>query len=256
MKTLIRHIGKIAGRLVPVLGIWVVSLPLYAASLQVTPTNLVFEPGDQSHRLWLINNGERTIQAQVRLFGWAQEQDREVLQASQAFALSPAMVSIPPGERQLVRVIRRPAQVNAAAQREASFRILVDELPVANGSGEQGVNFVFRYSLPLFVWPSAKMQLNPDVDLQWSLRNTETGVVLSLQNNGSKSAQIADLIFMSPPKQMTIKDGLFGYVLAGQTREWRLDNVDADVVTRTKSIRAVINGELVEHSIGGDAQAR
>lgn len=227
----------------------VLCTPVRAADLQVTPTFIQFVPGEQSQSLWLINSGQRTLQAQVRLFAWSQSADEDILQPSQDFAISPVIVSVAAGQRQLVRIIRRAGAVAMTPGSESSYRLLVDELPVASqGPARQGVQFVFRYSLPLFVSHAQVQDDNQLSALDWRYRPTPDGLVLRVSNPGQRHIQIAGLKLLADSQQLSVHKGLFGYVLAGQTREWpiKVDNQAAKAIDR---IRATVNGESVESSI-------
>ncbi len=233
----------ISGCLALLLGGLLGSPPVFAADLQVTPTSIEFSPGDQSQRLWLINSGNRTLQAQVRLFHWTQTLKEDVLQPSQAFALSPAMVSVAPGQRQLVRVIRRQATEDANEAVEGSFRILVDELPVARESGEPpGVQFVFRYSIPLFVSHNDAVKEAPAAKTTWMYKWIPGGLSLRVRNSGSQHIQISGLSLETASQKLSVHEGLFGYVLAGQTREWQVD-IEDSVKNDITRIKATINGQ-------------
>lgn len=80
--------------------------PALAAGLQVTPTSLTLQAKQSADGLWLSNTGSKPLQAQVRVYRWTQENDEERFEATRALAISPPMLELAPGARQLVRVIR------------------------------------------------------------------------------------------------------------------------------------------------------
>ncbi|WP_158215401.1 fimbrial biogenesis chaperone [Candidimonas nitroreducens] len=168
--------------------------------------------------LWLSNTGSVPLQAQVRVYQWEQQDGRDVLAPTTELAASPPMVSIGPGQRQMVRVIR--VGVGAApASTERSFRILVDEIPPA---GQSGIQFALRYSIPVFVAGSAAEPSKPV--LTWGVRRSGAAMVLQASNAGNGYAQITEASFkpQGAPEIMLSK-GLYGYVLAGKVRDWGID---------------------------------
>ncbi|WP_267120372.1 fimbrial biogenesis chaperone, partial [Xanthomonas sacchari] len=121
-----------------------------AASLQVAPTSVSLRAEETAQGLWLSNSGDVPLRAQVRVFRWQQRDGEDVLDPSDRIALSPPMLQLAPHARQLVRVIRLDP---APAAGEDAYRILVDELPSqdASGNASAGLQFVLRYSVPVFL---------------------------------------------------------------------------------------------------------
>lgn len=235
------------------LGALLVSAPLHAADLQVSPNHFNFAPGNQSQQLWLSNSGDQPIQAQVRLFSWSQNLDGDVLTPSQDFALSPAMISIAPGQKQLVRVIYRGGSTPDSSVIEHSYRLWVDELPIDDRDAPtSGVNYVFRYSLPVFVSLQPEAAQDPHNAVSWWLQRSVEGLRLRIHNPGQQHIQIANLGLIAGEQVLSINQGLFGYVLAGQRREWQLaiDSQTLDGASaRFSKIRATVNGTPVESPI-------
>ena len=225
----------------------VLCAPLHAADLQISPTKLHFKPQDRSQLLWLINSGAEPLRAQVRLFQWTQSVEEDLLEPSHDLALSPAMVTVAPGDRQLIRVIRREAASLVSAGAEKSYRIYVDELPIETPSRQQAVRFVFRYSLPVFLASGHTEQEGHNNQLVWMYKETPQGPKLRVLNQGDRHAQIAGLSLVSAEQQVMVKKGLFGYVLAGAVREWTLP-IDSGSKQVANGVQATINGERIESS--------
>jgi fimbrial chaperone protein len=191
-----------------------------AAGLQISPISFSIASDKRADELWLRNNSEQPIHAQVRVFRWMQPDGEDVLTPDRALLASPPMVQIPPGKQQLVRLVRTGPLAQPAAE-ERSYRILVDELPVEREqASEIGLNFVFRYSIPVFIEGRAEKKKIP---LDWQLRESEGQAMLILHNPGTRHLQLADLTF-TPPRgeKIDVFVGLAGYVLPGQTRRLKL----------------------------------
>lgn len=208
-----------------------------AASLQVSPTLLQLRAEQNAEGLWLSNSGSRPLQVQVRLYRWTQRDGADVLQPSDELLVSPPMQQLGAGQRQLVRVVRAS---DAAPSTQLSYRVIVDELPTVDPS-RTGMQFVLRYSVPIFVDPPPAVALKPR--LQARLVDAGGMAVLEVINSGGGYAQLADLGYLMPssPAPRTVRSGLIGYVLAGQTMRWPLDQPTTSFQGGTFSAR--VNGE-------------
>lgn len=210
-----------------------------ASGLQVSPVSLTLQANQNADGLWLSNTGDDVVHAQVRVYHWTQPGDKDVLTPSQGLVISPPMVEIPPGQRQLVRVIRVGAPPNGADAVEDAYRLAVDELPI-DVKGKTGLQFVLHYSAPVFVEPAASPAVAPQ--LHWQVRLDGQHVTLQVSNSGNGHAQLAGLDFVDRGGHRTAIDGgLVGYVLPGATMHWTLKLPAADFAGGG-TIEARING--------------
>ena len=189
-----------------------------AGGLQVAPVSVTLTPAKSADGLTLSNVGDAPLHAQVRVYRWQQGVDEsETLEPTGDVIVSPPMIALQPGAEQLVRVIRTgPAPAPGAP--EATYRIVVDELPPAPDVVGGGLNFVLRYSLPGFVLPAG-----PDVrpDLNWELAEADGTVAVRAANSGGQHAQVADVAHVGPDGSRTIlATGLLGYALPGASKTW------------------------------------
>ena len=232
-----------------ILVLLVMARGVIAASLQVSPTSIFIAAERTASGLTLSNGGTQPLHAQVRVFLWSQANGEERLEATTDVAISPPMLELPPGAQQLVRVIRLtppPADV------EQSYRIIVDELPEGRAAVEgQGLQFVLRYSIPVFLSP-LNPAISPLLHTTLSYENGET--FLEVGNQGNGHAQLSDLALVRADNRQLIAPGLSGYVLPGQRRRWLLPadmelNGDGD-------FKARITAELVERTLAPVATLR
>ena len=237
---MIRPRPRVAGRcrrtlpvLVALAGLFGGGTAAQAASLQVAPTSLTLQGTQNAEALWLSNVGEQPVQVQLRVFAWRQRDGTDTLAPTTDLVASPAMQTLPPGQRQLVRLVRTaPAAVAA----ETAYRVIVDELP-AGPPAQEGIRFVLRYSVPVFVLPEGGTGAP-----RLSLRTLpgEDGTVLEVGNAGSGHAQIADLARgADAASAVQVTPGLLGYVLPGSTMRWTLP---ATASASTGAFFARING--------------
>lgn len=224
-----------------------------AASLQVGPTSVTLQARQNADGLTLSNTGTTPLHAQVRVFRWTQQDGEDKLEPTKDIAVSPPMLVVAPGAQQLVRVIRLQPP---PADTETSYRVIVDELPVAVANGaaieakvedaKPGLQFVLQYSVPVFLMPQGEAAIAPV--LQSRLVQQGQDNFIEIGNSGKLHAQIADLTFVDAKgERHKMAPGLSGYVLPGQTKRWPLPATSP--VPATGTFKARINGEPVEQSL-------
>ena len=220
-------------------------LQVFAASLQVAPTLVELKPSEKGTAVWLSNTDPDTpVRAQVRLFRWVQQDGEERLEPTTELAISPPLVELSGGARQLVRVIRTGAPPTGF---ETSYRIIVDEVPTGESAEGTGLKFLLRYSIPVFVLPVGQTPIT--YDLTPRLERTGDTATLVVGNRGNRHAQLADLVYIdSSGKRQELIAGLVGYVLPGQTMSWALP-VSASRYNDSGNFKVRINGEAVEQTL-------
>ena len=101
---------------------------------------------------------------------------------------------------------------------DIAYRVIIDELPI-DSEGKKGLQFVLRYSVPVFVEPAGAPASAPQ--LHWSLQREGDKTWLAVSNAGGTHAQLADLTYIDPAGQRTpVAPGLLGYVLPGMHMRW------------------------------------
>lgn len=211
MNHVLRHIASIAS-------LWLISATVAAAGLQVSPVTLSLQPTQNADGLWLSNTSESLVRAQVRVYHWTQEGGEEKLTPSRGLVISPPMLQVAGGDKQLIRVIRVGVPPSATGA-EDSYRVAIDELPIES-KDKKGLEFVMHYSVPVFVEP---VGATVAPQLTWKLRREGDHAALEVINSGNGHAQLADLAFVDASGHRTeISQGLLGYVLPGATEKWLL----------------------------------
>jgi fimbrial chaperone protein len=216
-----------------------------ASSLQVRPTMLMVPANQHAAGLTLSNLGTEPFQAQVRVFVWRQANGEDILEATDDVVVSPPMLRIEPGREQLVRVVR---QRTPPLDQEASYRLLVDEIPGARPVPENtaGLRFVLRYSIPVFLSPPVQRYARPVLHTRLTTEGDQHTLVL--ENTGTAHAQVAELVYTDPQRgTQVIGAGLAGYLLPGQTRRWRLPATLS--LGDEGAFKARINGELTPRTL-------
>jgi fimbrial chaperone protein len=219
---------------------------VHASGLQVAPTTLSLQSSQNADGLWLSNTGDAVVHAQLRVYHWTQDANGDQLTPSSGLVVSPPMLQLAIGDRQLIRVIRvGPPPIGPGATEDA-YRLAIDELPI-DAQGKQGLQFVLHYSVPIFIEPAGPAANPPQ--LQWSLRQDGQTVLLQVSNLGGSHAQLAALNFVDGAGHRTeINAGLLGYVLPGATMHWAL-KPSAAVFAAGGTLEVMINGEKATENL-------
>ena len=208
-----------------------------SGDLRIEPVSLSLRPDQPSATLWISNRGPTTLEAQLRVFSWTQENGAEVLVPTRDLAASPPLVQVPPQGRQLVRLVRTGgAGVDTP---EAAYRLIVDQLP-GNVGQAAAKTPLLRYSIPVFTGPtlagaghrhSARIESDPAGHR-----------LLRLDNSGDRHARVAALAFIGTGgRRQVLAPSLAGYVLAGRYKLWPLpDDIGSPPYGR---FEADVNGE-------------
>jgi fimbrial chaperone protein len=205
-----------------------------AADLQVSPILVEFGAREQAAAVWLSNTGKQPLRAQVRIQAWTQEGDQDVLEATRDLVASPAILEVAPGGKQMVRIIRlQPAPL----AQESAYRLLVDELPGDPGEDRKGLQFLLRYSIPVFITAAGPDEARADArvpegsttpstdlsPLRLQLEAGAGGSRLRASNTGARRIRISQLSLVDADgHEHSLNQGLLGYVLAGHSMAWPL----------------------------------
>ena len=191
-----------------------------AAAVVLWPVDPVIHAGENASALWIENKGTTPVTLQVRALGWSQVKGDENYAQQDDVVASPPIASVPPGQRQLVRIIRRE---QGHGEVEHSYRLLIDELPPAvdpakpNDPGAQ-LSVQMRYSIPRFTYDAAEAK--PTLSAYFEIQAGKRYLVI--RNMGAKHARLVDLRLREGAQATTVLPGLVGYVLAGSTMRWEL----------------------------------
>ncbi|TCT04460.1 fimbrial biogenesis chaperone [Paralcaligenes ureilyticus] len=210
---------------------------VWAGGLQISPVSLEIPAASRSGEVWLRNAGTDVVHAQVRVYRWSQDKGEDVLTPDNGMAASPPMVQVAAGQQQLVRLVRIGSMAASAAN-ERTYRLVIDELPIKKPNSKIGLDFVFRYSIPVFVAGTAPAKFQ----LDWSVHEVGKKVWLQVNNGGNSHAQLANLAFTpSNGKSVMVYQGLAGYALPGKYRRVEL-SAPASLFASGGTFNSLING--------------
>jgi len=161
------------------------------------------------------NDGAEPVTMQMEVLSWSQREGNAVFAATRELLANPPIFTIPAGSSQLVRVGLRRAP---DAQRELTYRVILQELPPPPNPDLTGARMTLRISLPVFVSP--EIEAKP-VLLWQAVRTSQGALKISLSNNGNGHIQIKNFklsLLDSAQPWVTLQSS--DYVLAGQSRDW------------------------------------
>ncbi|EKT60701.1 molecular chaperone [Providencia burhodogranariea] len=206
----------------------------YAATLQVYPVNIDFLAGEKAKAIYVSNAGDHAINAQIRVFLWQQENGENKLIETNNIIVSPPLTDIPPGQQQLIRIIQPNQKI---ADTEQSYRLIIDELPGSDEVKNAGaVNFLLRYSLPVFINTPSSIIDNTKINI-W-IDSSVTPALLKVRNDNNKHIKLSDVSIVSQGKIVVINKGLLGYVLANNQMQWPLPSH----IVSGQTLKVTLNG--------------
>ena len=186
-----------------------------AGKIGVSPVRVTLSDGQKIGSLSVRNDGTEPVTMQMEVLSWSQAEGKDILTPSRDLLANPPIFTIPAGSSQLVRVGLRRAP---DAQRELTYRVILQELPPPPNPDFMGTRMLMRISLPVFVLPEVAAK----PVLRWQATRTPQGALkISLSNNGNAHIQIKNFklsLLESAQPWVTLETS--DYVLAGQSRDW------------------------------------
>jgi fimbrial chaperone protein len=184
-----------------------------AQGLQIAPVMVELPTGQMATTLSITNQNVRSTTIQVRPFRWEQAANADQLTPTDSLAASPPIADIDPHQTQTVRlVLRQPA-----AGSEASYRLVLDELPSPAAPGT--VSVALRISIPVFAEPETRVAPKLSCRIVVSPR----GSALVAANQGGRHIRIVRALLTSPlGVTVAVPTSQSPYVLPGAERSWRL----------------------------------
>lgn len=182
------------------------------AVLSIAPLRVEIEGGGAGATVRLTNASDRALPVQARLFAWSQADGEDVYAPSSELVVSPSIASIPPGQTQIVRVLRR----GAASPGEKRFRLAVDQLPDPALTRPGTAQTRIRFTLPVFV---DREKAQPAA-FAWRIANDR----IELENQGGATARVLDIsVTAADGHTVPVERNALRYVLGKSTIAWPLE---------------------------------
>ena len=205
---------RVAARILAATGI-VLSTGLVAGaqSLSVLPVNVLLAPGQKAATLTITNQGNSATAIQIRGYDWSQPDGNDKLATSDALVVSPPIATIAAGASQVVRLILRLPPLSG--DREATYRILVDQIPPPAEPGV--VHVVLRLSIPIFALPTTRAASI----VRYHIELKEGQMYLVGSNEGLRHEAVRDIeLSTGDGHKLKTEAGALPYILSGATRRW------------------------------------
>ena len=202
------------------------------AVLSISPLRVELEGDGDGATVLLSNGSTRALSIQSRLFAWAQDAGEDVYAPSGDLTISPSITSIPPGETQVVRVLRK----SGASPGEKRFRLVVDQLPDPAFARPGQTQTRIRFTVPVFLDRKAAQP----AQLAWRVEKDR----LELTNSGGSTARVLDLqVKTRDGRVVPVERNSLRYVLGNSTITWPIGN---GCSLGAVHVTAQIDGQVVD----------
>jgi fimbrial chaperone protein len=154
----------------------------YAGALKVVPTTLFLARGKKTEVLKITNTGAEPVTIQVEAMKWVQgHEGKDVFDLTGDIVYFPKIFTVESGKNVLLRIGLKEAKI---AEKEMSYRVFLQEIPVA-GSGGSQLTLTLRLGIPIFIkpvkeqkeWTIEKAELSDDL-LKINIKNTGTDHII------------------------------------------------------------------------------
>ncbi len=186
-----------------------------AAGLGISPTLLSLSVTGASGTVEVRNRGTEPTRVQISVAGWSHMPDGEIiLSPTEDIVAYPTLSTIAPGASLRIRVgpLRRASRTT-----EASYRLMIEELPSAVVDQKPGISVRTRLSVPVFLAPA---KVSSTVRLA-TPRVSQKTIAVSLTNLGTVHVRYDNVRVKGygPDGVVRLSETIPGwYLLAGETR--------------------------------------
>ncbi len=208
------------------------SIAARAAALNIAPLRFEFSQDEATATLRLTNTSNRDLPVQTRVFAWTQDAGEDEYAPSSDLTVSPSIISIPAGQTQIVRVLRR----SAPGQGEKRFRLAVDQLPDPDAAKIGGAEALIRFTIPVF----ADRDTAAPARLAWHIAADR----VELANQGGQTSRIAGIkVKTLDGRDIEVERNSLRYVQGNSTIAWPIQG--GCKLGRVK-ITAQLDGQTVD----------
>lgn len=187
----------------------------FGGSLSINPIRIDLTESSPTAALTLENNGSAPMVVQLRLVRWTATGDEDIYDPSDDIVATPPIMTIRPGQPQIVRVglSRSPEPA-----KELTYRLFFEEVPPPPKPGYQGIQVALRVAVPIFVpavEPSAPT-------LRWRVVREKPNIVsIVAANSGTSHVKLSRItVHDLRSNRDVLQQPVVGYLLPGQTRKW------------------------------------
>ena len=191
-----------------------------AAELSLMPVAVHLDRARDRTTVQVTNNGSTAVVLQADAIAWRRDAGVDRDEASDDLIVNPAVFTIAPGRTQIVRVgLRR----TTASEQEATYRMVLREVPTAETAGtpsvQGNVRVLVTMRLPVYVAPAAVRR-----EERWHARYDEQGrLVAHVTNNGNVHYKVGAVRVQGEDARTTVvAQGPDSVLFPGEARSFRL----------------------------------
>lgn len=156
------------------------------------------------------NQSDKEMALQARTFAWSQPGGIDHYEQSADFAISPSISKIKPGQVQNFRVVKLAKTPQGV---EATYRVVIDQLPAQAGGADTGAFTRLRLTVPLFIGGEKAAASK----LSWQAEPSAIAVV----NEGARTAKISQASLVLPDgRSVQLGNGGARYILPHAKIVW------------------------------------
>ncbi|MFP1678590.1 molecular chaperone [Alloalcanivorax sp. C16-2] len=192
----------------------------WAGGMRVTPI-LQALPHDRAMAVYRIHNlRDAPLTVQIRAWRWQREAGGRQLEDAPDLLVVPPLVTLAPGQQQLVRIARRGAD----RDRELAYRVRFQEIAERSAGAGLAVGTTVTMDVPLFLLAPA-----PRKQSEWRVIRDGGEPRLRITNTGNRYLRLPSLTVSAGDGPARSLGAGAQYVLIGETREWVLPLEPSDL---------------------------
>jgi len=185
----------------------------YANALEVSPIRIYLDNKNPIGTLYLTNKSHDKVYLQLESKHWEQTFGKDYYSSTNKIIISPPILTISPGESQLVRVALRSKE---KFDDEDAYRLYIQEVPHYQNENT-GISFNLRVGIPIFIEPNAVS----DKKLQWKVTVKNRMLDVSITNISHYHCQLVYLdVRNAKNKAILISQNVFMYLLPKQVKHF------------------------------------
>ena len=233
LKTRLRHKNWII--VLIIFSLLLLPKPIIAGAFKVVPVKLHLDSKKSTTSIRIINQGEEEVTLQLDAKEWSQnDMGADIYQQTKDIVFFPKIATIEKGEE---RIIRIGYQKKADAKNEKTYRLFLEELPVAK-PGETSLRFALRMVVPIFISPLKEIRNLSIENVQFS----EGKISVKVKNNGNVHSIVGKLSIAGIDRfgrKVFNVEGRGWYVLLGAAKTFELEIPEEKCIKAEKMMLAV-----------------
>ncbi|MDO8455798.1 MAG: fimbria/pilus periplasmic chaperone [Burkholderiaceae bacterium] len=185
----------------------------HAGTFSVSPVRIFLQPRDRATAITITNDGSTEVVLQADVYDWRQLPNGEDdLQLTEDLVVSPPIIKLAPGARQVVRLARLNVSPPTT---QLTYRLITREIPeIAAAKQGVSVQIALALSMPVFVTPiGGKPAMSCSSPIKSPL-----GLSFTCRNESTTHAQVRSASVKRGATELArLENG--GYYLAGTQRD-------------------------------------